>query len=67
MFGFYLILNGIERFFIEKLRVNIRYDSSGLNLTQAETIALGLIFCGILLSVTSFVISNQKQAKNTKI
>ncbi len=67
MFGFYLILNGIERFFIEKLRVNIRYDSSGLNLTQAETIALGLIFCGIFLSVASFVISNQKQAKNTKI
>jgi prolipoprotein diacylglyceryltransferase len=64
MFGLYLILNGAERFFIEKLRVNIRYETSGLNLTQAEGIALGLILCGLALSIFS-ILSAQKQKINS--
>jgi prolipoprotein diacylglyceryltransferase len=64
MFGLYLILNGAERFFIEKLRVNIRYETSGLNLTQAEGIALGLILCGLALSIFA-LISAQKQKINS--
>lgn len=47
MFSIYLILNGIERFFIEKIRVNIRYDIAGLNVTQAEIISIVLIILGI--------------------
>ena len=53
IFGIYLVLNGLERFAIEKLRVNIRYDSSGLNFTQAEWIALALIASGLLLTLYS--------------
>jgi phosphatidylglycerol---prolipoprotein diacylglyceryl transferase len=50
-FGFYLILNGIERFFIEKIRVNYKYDWGFIHPTQAEIIAicLALIGAGILL------------------
>jgi prolipoprotein diacylglyceryltransferase len=47
MFSIYLILNGIERFFIEKIRVNIKYEILGLKVTQAEIIATVLIILGI--------------------
>lgn len=46
LFALYFILNGIERFFIEKIRVNNRLDIFGLHPTQAEVIALGLIIVG---------------------
>lgn len=51
LFSIYLILNGIERFFIEKIRVNTRYDIFGFHPTQAELISSLLIICGILLYV----------------
>jgi phosphatidylglycerol:prolipoprotein diacylglycerol transferase len=41
----YLILNGLERFTIESIRVNPRYGM--LNYSQAQYIALGLIAIGI--------------------
>jgi phosphatidylglycerol---prolipoprotein diacylglyceryl transferase len=47
LFSLYLILNGAERFFIERFRVNIRYDVLGMNVTQAEAIAVALILTGI--------------------
>ena len=43
----YLILNGVERFFIEKIRVNNKMDFFGLHPTQAEVIALALMLTGI--------------------
>lgn len=46
LFSTYLILNGIERFLIEKIRINKRYDILGMELTQAEIIAVGLILLG---------------------
>jgi prolipoprotein diacylglyceryl transferase len=46
MFGLYLVLNGIERFFIEQIRVNIKYDIMGLKFTQAEFIAIFLLLAG---------------------
>jgi phosphatidylglycerol---prolipoprotein diacylglyceryl transferase len=46
LFALYFILNGIERFFIEKIRVNNRLDIFGLHPTQAEVISLGLIIVG---------------------
>ena len=49
MFAIYLILNGIERFFIEKIRVNTRYDIFGFHPTQAELISSLLVVCGVLL------------------
>lgn len=48
MFAFYLIYNGIERFFIETIRVNERYDYFGLNWSQAQFISVGLIISGII-------------------
>lgn len=51
LFGIYLVLNGIERFFIEKIRVNKLYDVLGFRLSQAEIIALVLIALGVLTVV----------------
>ena len=53
LFFVYLTLNGIERFFIEKIRVNTKYDILG-GITQAEIISsllilIGIIGCAILL------------------
>jgi prolipoprotein diacylglyceryl transferase len=45
LFFVYLILNGLERFTIESIRVNPRYGM--LNYSQAQYIALGLIAIGI--------------------
>ncbi|NIM34476.1 MAG: diacylglyceryl transferase [Hydrotalea flava] len=49
IFAIYLILNGLERFFIEKIRVNTRYHFWGLQPTQAELISSALIVSGIVL------------------
>ena len=49
MFGIYLILNGLERFFIEKIRVNNEYHILGINPSQAEIISSSLILAGIIL------------------
>ncbi len=49
MFGIYLLLNGIERFLIELIRVNKLYPVFGFNLSQAEMIALLLSLSGIIL------------------
>ncbi len=51
MFGIYLILSGVERFFIELIRVNTRYHIGNLSFTQAEMISLILVLCGIGLCV----------------
>jgi prolipoprotein diacylglyceryltransferase len=51
MFGLYLALNGVERFMIEMMRVNITYGSVAL--TQAEIIAIMLILSGIVLMLVS--------------
>jgi phosphatidylglycerol---prolipoprotein diacylglyceryl transferase len=50
LFAFYLIVNGIERFFIEKIRVNVKYDIF-LHPTQAEIISFLLVIVGIVLWV----------------
>jgi prolipoprotein diacylglyceryl transferase len=47
LFGLYLIVNGIERFFIEKIRVNTKYDIFGFHPTQAELISSILVLTGI--------------------
>ncbi|HUP13856.1 MAG TPA: prolipoprotein diacylglyceryl transferase family protein, partial [Niastella sp.] len=49
VFALYLILNGIERFLIEKIRVNNRLDLFGFHPTQAEVISTGLVIVGIAL------------------
>jgi prolipoprotein diacylglyceryltransferase len=49
LFCLYLILNGIERFLIEKIRVNNQMDLFGLHPTQAEVISAGLVLTGVVL------------------
>ncbi|TAD82369.1 MAG: diacylglyceryl transferase [Bacteroidetes bacterium] len=49
LFGLYLFLNGLERFFIEKIRVNTTFDLAGFRLTQAEVIAMVLMAGGIAI------------------
>lgn len=47
LFFIYLIFNGIERFLIEKIRINTEYSLFG-GVTQAEIISLCLIMSGII-------------------
>jgi prolipoprotein diacylglyceryltransferase len=51
LFAVYLFANGIERFLIEKIRVNTRYSIFGFHPTQAELISAMLVIAGILLYV----------------
>lgn len=46
IFGIYLILNGLERFFIEKIRVNTKYNIFGFHPTQAEIISFLMVVGG---------------------
>lgn len=48
LFFIYLIVNGMERFLIEKIRVNPKYDLGFMTVTQAEIIAMGFILVGAL-------------------
>ena len=59
LFALYLILNGLERFFIETIRVNNRMNFFGLHPTQAEVISTGLVIVGIVLWI--FLIQRRKQ------
>jgi phosphatidylglycerol:prolipoprotein diacylglycerol transferase len=60
MFYSFLILSGIERIFIETIRVNQQYPVLGLQLTQAEMISAAMIIGG-LAGLTSIV---YRQIKN---
>ena len=48
MFCLYLILNGVERFFVETIRVNTTYSIFGIHPTQAELISSALVIVGTL-------------------
>ena len=59
MTGIYLVLNGAERFLIEKIRVNNLMHFSGIQLTQAELISFSLAIAGVVIII--FVLA--KKAK----
>jgi phosphatidylglycerol---prolipoprotein diacylglyceryl transferase len=48
LFSIYLILNGLERFFVEMIRVNSKYHVGNFSFTQAELIATCLVLGGVL-------------------
>jgi len=60
LFGVYLIVNGIERFFVEQIRVNTQYDIFGFHPTQAEIIAVALVIAGAAIY---FVLKKRHAAK----
>jgi phosphatidylglycerol:prolipoprotein diacylglycerol transferase len=62
MFGIYLMMNGLERFFIELIRVNTKYHVAGIAFTQAELISSILFICGLLLVMLS--IRNKEKLRN---
>ena len=47
LFSIYLIFNGVERFFIEKIRINTLYHVNGFAFTQAELISTLLFIIGL--------------------
>ncbi|MCQ2250236.1 MAG: prolipoprotein diacylglyceryl transferase [Bacteroidales bacterium] len=46
LFGIYLTLQGVERLLIESIRVNNKFHVFGMEVTQAQMIATGLIIAG---------------------
>lgn len=61
MFGIYLILNGIERFTVELIRVNNTYKIFGLRPTQAELISASLVLAGVILII---FVKRRRSAEN---
>jgi len=52
LFFLYLVLNGVERYFIETIRVNDRYKLIGnYDPSQAQIIAICLFLIGVIGSV----------------
>ena len=72
VFSIYLILNGVERFLIEKIRVNSLIHVGGMKVTQAEIIAVCIVFVGLILfflrkKINSWISpSNQINAVETR-
>ena len=60
LFMIYLVLNGFERFFIEKIRVNDKLHAFGLTFTQAELIAVLLVIVG---TVVGFILYQKDKNK----
>ncbi|RFZ94260.1 diacylglyceryl transferase [Mucilaginibacter conchicola] len=48
-FGIYMIMAGVERFFVELIRVNTKYVVAGVSFTQAEMISVIMVVGGSLL------------------
>ena len=62
MFGIYLMFNGLERFFIELIRVNSKYNVAGISFTQAELISSILFISGCIL--VGYSIKNKEKHAN---
>ena len=59
----YLMFNGMERFLIEKIRVNEKMDFLGMKLTQAEIISSFLFLAGLLLLIY-FIVKHKKNIEH---
>lgn len=51
MFGIYLMFSGVERFLIESIRHNNKYNFAGISFTQAQMISVFLLLAGTALSI----------------
>jgi len=60
LFAVYLIVNGLERFLIEKIRVNTKYNFGGFHPTQAEIISSLLVIGGVILYFQAAKITKAK-------
>lgn len=67
LFGIYLFFNGVERFFIEKIRVNTKYEFLPFHPTQAELISFVLIISGLIVIMKAPVwFGGQQSAKKAE-
>ena len=64
LFCVYMIVNGMERFAIEKIRVNSTYQIFGIHITQAEIISSFMVIAGIIGAIILFQ-RNQHANKHT--
>ena len=64
LFGIYMMVNGTERFFIEKIRVNTKYILFGNEITQAEIISFCLFISGA--AIVWFLYRNSKKKQLTE-
>lgn len=55
MFCFYLFVMGFERFFIEKIRVNFKYDILGFYLSEAQLVSMLFILLGTIIMCYIFL------------
>jgi phosphatidylglycerol:prolipoprotein diacylglycerol transferase len=53
LFAYFAILNGAERFGIEFIRINPRYQIGSWNLSQAQLLALGWMLTGLIVLLLS--------------
>lgn len=64
LFALYLIVNGLERFFIEKIRVNEPNYIFGIRATQAEVISTLLFLSGVALWI--YLVRSQQKSTPAK-
>ncbi len=64
LFCIYLMLNGIERFFIEKIRINTTYNIFGHHITQAEIISTALFLGGLIGAILVYQKSKKEPVAN---
>ena len=60
MTGFYMLANGLERFMIEKIRVNNQIPFLGFHLSQAEIISFCLMIAGLLTILYLSLVKSRK-------
>lgn len=58
IFAIYLMFNGLERFFIEKIRVNNVFDFLGMQVTQAEVISTTFFLSGLAMAIWLYKTKN---------
>jgi phosphatidylglycerol---prolipoprotein diacylglyceryl transferase len=63
MMALYMIFNGLERFLIEKIRVNVRMKFLGMEMTQAELISVLFIITGIVM----LILINRRKSKTSQL
>ncbi len=61
LFSIYLMFNGLERFLIEKIRVNNLFDFMGMKVTQAEVISTIIFLLGLGFFVYLSLIKKKSQ------
>ncbi len=65
LFGIYLVFNGLERFMIERIRVNVKMHFLGIEMTQAQLISFAIMLGGIAMII--FARTNYKKTQPTTV